>query len=108
MALARYPSFHILELSRNGQGEQPVTAVCHDHFILNAYAETLCREVNAGLNRKHSTHRNGLLVVARVVDIEADEVTEPMDEIGKVAGSAQRFFGDMLEVRHGDTGLDGG
>jgi hypothetical protein len=40
------------------------------------------------------------------VDLESDEVAEPVDEVLEVPGPVQRPLGQLLQVGHRDPGLD--
>src|SRR5450631_1299152 len=107
LALAGDPRFHVLELPGNGGGEQAIALRGHQDLILDAHAESLERKIDPRFDGEHRAHGDGFLVVAGVMHVETDEMTEPMNEIGEIAGSAQGFLRRMLQIRHGHPRLDG-
>jgi hypothetical protein len=102
------PSADVLQLARDRGTEQAVARRRDQHLILDAHAEALLGHVDAGLHGEDRAHRQGRLVVAGVVHVEAHEVAEAVDEVLQVAGAFQGPLGGALQVGHRHTRLDGG
>ena len=59
-----------------------VEAILGDNdVVLEADAEVFLADVDAGLDREHVARRDGLVPVADVVDIEADEMRRAVHEV---------------------------
>ena len=51
------------------------------HDILDPHAELFLRNVNARLNREHSSRFNRDVVIPRIMHVQSDKVTQPVDEV---------------------------
>ena len=69
-----------------------------DDVVLEADAEVFLADVNAGLDREDVARSDGLVPVADVVDVEADEVRRAVHEVLLVGGPSRVLFFDVVAV----------
>jgi len=69
-----------------------------DDVVFEADPEVLLADVNAGLDREDVARRNGLVPVADVVDVEADEVRRAVHEVLLVGGPSRVLLLDVVAV----------
>jgi len=69
-----------------------------DDVVLETDAEVFFADVNAGLYREDMARRDGLVPVADVVDVEADEVRRAVHEVLLVGGPSGVLFFDVVAV----------
>ena len=80
-------------------GHEVVEAVLgDDDVVLEADAEVFLADVNAGLDREDVARCDGLVPVADVVDVEADEVRRAVHEVLLVGGPSRVLFFDVVAV----------
>src|ERR1700730_16946951 len=76
-----------------GQLDQ-LAACVHVIHVFNSHSQPFLRNINTGLDcEDHSWSQRGV-VIARIVDIEADKMPKPMDEV-----FAERFTVKIFAVR---------
>ena len=69
-----------------------------DDVVFEADAEVFLADVNAGLDREDVARCDGLVPVAYVVDVEADEVRRAVHEVLLVGGPSRVLFFDVVAV----------
>src|SRR5207248_465992 len=70
----RHPRFHIFQLPGKIRGQQPPLAVAEEeHLVLDAHAEAALGKIDARLDREDRAGGDRQVVLAGVVDVEADE-----------------------------------
>lgn len=80
-------------------GHEVVEAVLgDDDVVLEADAEVFLADVNAGLDREDVARCDGLVPVAYVVDVEADEVRRAVHEVLLVGGPSRVLLLDVVAV----------
>ena len=69
-----------------------------DDVVLEADAEIFLADVDAGLDREDVARRDGLVPVADVVDVEANEVRRAVHEVLLVGGPSGVLLFDVVAV----------
>ena len=69
-----------------------------DDVVLETDAEVFLADVDTRLDREHVARSDGLVPVADVVDVEADEVRRAVHEVLLVGGPSRVLFFDVVAV----------
>src|SRR6516164_5187428 len=80
--LPSHGRFNFLRCVRECGGEVHESSVRRiPHNVLDSDAELLFRNVNSGLDREHGSLRNWRCIVARIVHLQPDIMTDAVNEI---------------------------
>src|SRR6266704_7220462 len=93
------PGFDRLQLAGDPLGEEAIAGFGDEDLVLDADAETPLGEVDARLHGDHGPHGEGEVVAPGVVDVEAHEMPEAVDERLEVSGPLEGRLRDLLQVR---------
>src|SRR5207237_4118878 len=97
----RHPRFHVFQLPGKIRGQQPPLAVAEEeHLVLDAHAEAALGKIDARFDREDRAGGDRQVVLAGVVDVEADEVAEAVNELVQISAPPQRFLRRFLQVAH--------
>src|SRR5947207_8327397 len=89
--------FDFIGVAGEAFAEQLVAGFGYENIVFHAHAEILFRNVDAGLNSNDHTRLERGAVVAGVVNVQADVVTEAVDEI-RAEGFAVKIFSVRVDV----------
>src|SRR5260370_38675421 len=93
--------FYLLGIARKPLAEELVACFRDQNVVFDAHAKVFFRNVNAGLHRDHHAGLESAAVVAGIVDVQADVMTEAVDEILTEA-LAVKIFSMGIDVVVGD------
>ena len=98
MSLLTHRGLDGVGLERDVRHEVLEAVLGDDDVVFEADPEVLLADVNAGLDREDVARRNGLVPVADVVDVEADEVRRAVHEVLLVGGPSRVLLLDVVAV----------
>ena len=98
MSLLTHRGLDGVGLERDVRHEVLEAVLGDDDVVFEADPEVLLADVNARLDREDVARRNGLVPVADVVDVEADEVRRAVHEVLLVGGPSGVLFFDVVAV----------
>ena len=98
------PTHHFLDFlrrTRQDAGKDLATVLRDEDIVFDTHTEFLFLDIDARLDGHHHARLEGLGVIKRVVDIQADGVAEAVDEI-LAEGFAVQVFAMGVDVVVGD------
>ena len=98
MSLLTHRGLDGVGLERDVRHEVVEAVLGDDDVVLEADAEVFLTDVDARFDRENVARSDGLVPVADVVDVEADEVRRAVHEVLLVGGPSRVLFFDVVAV----------